>query len=134
MKYPCKKCILRPCCNDKSKCEEMRKIGYKDFNDTGKCPDCGLQRYEYIHYSNKLDFQCINCKATFRVTKYGWEDLNYYENAHYFFVKIKRYNKKLHVYDIYNYHYGFNRMDPSTFISDNHTNSKTLRSIIQEYL
>ena len=119
-KHICNKCILIPCCE--KKCElVLSGVNFRDFNNTGRCPDCGRKRYFFVRKDTQIYFQCISCKGSFTVYKTKGQ---YFENDNLYFWVVGK---------IYNYHYTYNRID-FNLKTEKITNSVDLLHLIKSQL
>lgn len=75
-RFPCSCCLVKPACNDYTKCELLEKNAKKIFNlikDEKKCPDCG----ELLNDTARYNVTCYKCEHLFRLSyvyKMGWRD------------------------------------------------------------
>jgi len=77
-KFPCSCCLVKPACNDYTKCELLETNIVKMFkiiNDEKKCPDCGevITPVDFVKYN----IWCCNCEHLFRLSykyKMAWRD------------------------------------------------------------
>jgi len=70
-KFPCSCCLVKPACNDYTKCELLNQNYKKIYNliQDNKCPDCGETLYKVSTDIPIIDFSfiCNECKHLFRI-------------------------------------------------------------------
>ena len=68
-RFPCSCCLVKPACNDYTKCELLeansQKV-YKIIMNERKCPDCGVPISRKESDSDYL-FKCPECEHHFKI-------------------------------------------------------------------